>query len=325
MTISYDHGRFKIKISDTVFKILMPCPMIIYLMGKERLSMKKSLELRRLLKQDGLIVAPGVTTPYFAQVIETEGFSAMFVTGAGLANMHFGLPDYAMITMTENLELVKRINDNTSLPMIVDIDDGYGNPLNVYRTVKEFSRLDVGALVIEDQKAPKRCGHFEDQVCIPKEEMVNKLKAARDASQDPDLVLVARTDAISAVNFEDAIDRANAYADAGADVVFVEAPRTIEQMTQIPKLVKVPCLVNLVEKGKTPMLHNDELEKLGFKIAIYANGPTKGAIKGFQNVLRYLKENKTTDGCDNELMIPSVERHELTHKEFYKDLQLKYK
>lgn len=287
--------------------------------------MKKAQKLRELLRQEGLIVAPGVTTPLFAKVAEERGFKALFVTGAGLANMNFGLPDYGLITMTENLELVKRINDNTSLPLIVDIDDGYGNPMNVYRTLKEYSRLDIGAVILEDQKAPKRCGHFEDHAVIPIPDMVNKLKAAREGSVDPDLVIFARTDANSVNGIEDAIERGRAYAEAGADVIFIEAPRTVEEMSRIPKELPVPALINLVEGGKTPLLKNAELEAMGFKVVLYANAPLKACIKGMQKLLDYLNENGTTDGCDNTLMIPSKERHELTHKQFYMDLQKRYK
>ena len=218
--------------------------------------MRKGKVLRELLQQEGSITAPGVTTPLFAKVAEERGFKVLFVTGAGLANMNFGLPDYGLVTMSENLELVKRINDNTDLPLIVDIDDGYGNPMNVYRTLREFSRLDLGAVILEDQKAPKRCGHFEDHEVIPISDMVNKIKAAREGSVDPDLVLFARTDAIAVNGIEDALERGKAYAEAGADVIFIEEPRTVEQMERIPKEMPVPTLINLVEGGKTPMLKN---------------------------------------------------------------------
>ncbi len=287
--------------------------------------MRKGKLLRELLKQEGIIVVPGVTTPLFARVAQERGFKALFVTGAGLANMNFGLPDYGLITMTENLELVKRINDNTDLPLIVDIDDGYGNPMNVYRTLREYSRLDLGAVILEDQKAPKRCGHFEDHEVIPIPDMVNKLKAAREGSADPDLVLFARTDAIAVNGIEDALERGKAYAEAGADAVFIEAPRDARQMARIPKEIPVPTLINLVEGGKTPLLKNSQLEEMGFKVALYANAPLKASIKGMQNLLDYLLENDTTDGCDGSLMIPSKERHELTGKQFYMDLQKRYK
>lgn len=202
--------------------------------------MKKGKVLRELLRQEGIITAPGVTTPLFAKVAEERGFKVLFVTGAGLANMNFGLPDYGLVTMSENLELVKRINDNTDLPLIVDIDDGYGNPMNVYRTLREFSRLDLGAVILEDQKAPKRCGHFEDHVVIPIPDMVNKIKAAREGSLDPDLVLFARTDAIAVNGIEDALERGKAYAEAGADVFSSKHPELWSRWRGFPE--KCRCL-----------------------------------------------------------------------------------
>lgn len=286
---------------------------------------KKGKIFKELLKKDGLIVAPGATTALFAKVIETAGYELVFVTGAGVANMNFCLPDYGLINMVENLEIVKRINDAVEVPLLVDIDDGYGNPMSVYRTGKEFSRLGVGGVILEDQKAPKRCGHFEDHQVIETHEMCSKLRALRDGSVDDDMIVVARSDAISVNGIDDAIERGNAYVEAGADVVFIEAPRTVEMMTRIPNEINAPTLINLVEKGKTPLLNNRELEKLGFKIAIYANAPMKAAIKGTQLLLEYLKREGTTDGCDDELMIPSAERHVLTNKQFYYDLQKKYK
>ena len=287
--------------------------------------MKKSIKLRKLLAEKEIIVAPGTTTALFAKVIEDMGFKAIFVTGAGLANMHFGLPDYALTTMTENLELVKRINDNTTLPLIVDIDDGYGNPMNVYRTGKEFSALDVGAVINEDQKAPKRCGHFEDHRVISIEDMQSKIRALREGSMDPDLVVFARTDAISVNGIDDAIERAHRFAEAGADAIFIEAPRTIEQMQMIPKSVQVPCLVNMVEGGKTPLLPNETLQEIGFKVVIYANAPLKASIKGMKDLLQYLKNTGSTANCDDKLMITMAERNIITRKDFYKDLQMKYK
>lgn len=286
---------------------------------------EKGKLFRELLKRDGFIVAPGATTPLFAKVIEEAGFDIVFVTGAGVANMNFCLPDYGLINMVENLEIAKRMNDAIKKPMLVDIDDGYGNPMSVYRTGREFSRLGVGGVIIEDQKAPKRCGHFEDHAVISIQEMCSKIHALRDGSVDDDMVVVARTDAISVNGIDDAIERGNAFVEAGADMVFIEAPRTVEMMRRIPKEVNAPTVVNLVEKGKTPLLKNSELEALGYKLAIYANAPMKAAIKGTQLLLEYLKREGTTDGCDDELMIPSAERHVLTNKQFYYDLQKKYK
>ena len=174
----------------------------------------------------------------FCQAVELAGFEVVYATGAGIANMQFGLPDLGLVTMTEIWETVKRMNDAVALPIIVDIDNGYGNALNVYRTVREFSAIGAAALQLEDQQLPKRCGHFAGKAVIGKEEMVSKIKAAKDASLDPDLVLIARTDAIAINGFEDAMERGALFAEAAPTRNFIEAPITIEQMRQIARQFK---------------------------------------------------------------------------------------
>lgn len=288
--------------------------------------MIKSKQFKELLKKDEIIVAMGTPTPLFAMLIERAGFKVVNVTGAGVSNMNFGLPDYGMVTMKEQLEIVKRINDSTSLPLIVDLDDGYGSAINVYRTIHEISKLDVGAVFIEDQKNPKRCGHFEEHEILPLDAMLGKIKAAKDASVDPDLHLMIRTDAISATgSFEQAIERAEAYAAAGADSIFIEAPTIEKQMRDIPKLLKgIPCVINMVEKGKTPMFPNKVLQEMGFKIVFYGNAILKASMFGVMNILDYVKQNDTTAGCDNKLMITSKLRHEILRKEYFHSLIKKY-
>ena len=160
--------------------------------------MEKGKQFKKLMENEEIVVAMGAATPLFAKLIERAGFPVVNVTGAGLANMNFAIPDYGMVTMTEQVEIIKRINDATSLPLICDLDDGYGSAINVYRTIKEVSRLDVGAVFIEDQQNPKRCGHFEDHAIIPLDSMIGKIHAAKDASSDPDMHLMVRTDALSA-------------------------------------------------------------------------------------------------------------------------------
>lgn len=287
--------------------------------------MKKSTKLRELLKEEGLIVAPGATTGLLAKLVENAGYSVVYATGAGLANMNYCLPDYNLISMKENLEMAKRINDAVTIPVIADIDDGYGAPINVYRTVKEYSKIGIAGIQMEDQQNPKRCGHFEDHIVIPIKDMVAKIKAAKEGSIDEDMVLIARTDAISATgSFEEAMERANSYVEAGADMIFVEAPGTIEQISAIPKNIKIPTLLNIVEKGKTPMIPNSEIEKLGYKMVIYANAPLKAAVFGVERLLEYLMKNGTTDGCDDKLMITTQRRNELLGKDIYQNLIRKY-
>lgn len=286
--------------------------------------MRKSTVLRNLLQEKGLVVAPGASSALLGKLVELAGFDVVYASGAGIANMQFGVPDIGLATMTEILETAKRINDATALPVIADIDNGYGNSLNVYRTVREFSAAGIAALQLEDQQLPKRCGHFNGKSVVSKEEMVSKIKAAKDAMLDPDTLLIARTDAIAVNGIEDALDRAGAYVEAGADILFVEAPTTIEQMKQITGTTKAYHIANMVEGGKTPILSNSELENLGFKIAIYANAPLKAAVKGAKELLAYLKTNGTTADCE-QLMISMKERNEITGLAAMDALEQKYK
>lgn len=286
--------------------------------------MKKSTILRNLLKQQGLVVMPGASAALMGRVIELMGFQAVYATGAGIANMQFGVPDIGLITMTEILETVKRINDATALPVVADIDNGYGNSLNVYRTVKEFSAAGIAGLQLEDQQLPKRCGHFNGKAIISTEEMVSKIKAAKDALLDPDIMLIARTDAIAVNGLEDALDRGAKYLEAGADILFIEAPTSVEDLKTIVGTLNTYHIANMVEGGKTPLLSNDELEKMGFKIGLYANAPLKAAVKGTKELLSHLRENGTTADCEH-LMISMVERNEITGLPAMEKLEKKYK
>ena len=286
--------------------------------------MKKSILLRNLLKQDGLLVAPGASSALLGKIVEIMGYKVVYATGAGIANMQFGVPDLGLVTMTEILETVKRINDATSLPVIADIDNGYGNALNVYRTVKEFSGAGIAALQLEDQQLPKRCGHFNGKAIISQEEMVAKIKAAKDALQDPDVMLIARTDAIAVNGLDDALERGAAYVEAGADILFVEAPTDIEQMRKITGAIKTYHIANMVEGGKTPILPNRQMEEIGFKIALYANAPLKAAVKGAKDLLSHLQEHGTTADCEH-LMISMKERNEITGFAAMDELDKKYK
>lgn len=283
--------------------------------------MSKANDLRELLKKDKLYVMPGVSNAFFANLVETAGFEIIYVSGAAMANMNFNLPDYNMITMTENLEIAKRINDAVKAPLICDIDNGYGGYINVYRTLREYSKVGIAGVQLEDQQNPKRCGHFEDHAVIPVGEMVGKIKAAKDGAVE-DTFILARTDSLSATgSFDEAVDRMGAYIEAGADGVFIEAVKTVDQMKKIPQLFPgMPCLVNLVEHGKTPILNNAEYEAMGFKFALYAAQHLKAAAYGVNKYLEYLKEHGTTEGADDVCMITSELRHIYTHKDEYKNL-----
>ena len=285
--------------------------------------MKKSLILRELLKNEKLLVAPGASSALFGKLVEIMGFKVVYATGAGIANMQFGVPDIGLATMTEILETTKRINDATSLPVIADIDNGYGNALNVYRTAKEFTAADIAAVQMEDQQLPKRCGHFNGKSIISKAEMVGKIKAAKDALQN-DALLIARTDAIAVTGLADALDRGFAYAEAGADILFIEAPTSVDQMREITRSIDTYHIANMVEGGKTPILSNDELAQIGFKIVLYANAPLKAAIKGAKDLLTHLQQHGTTANCEH-LMISMKERNDITGLSAMNSLEEKYK
>ena len=285
--------------------------------------MKKSLVLRELLKNENLLVAPGASSALLGKLVEIMGFKVVYATGAGIANMQFGVPDIGLATMTEILETTKRINDATSLPVIADIDNGYGNALNVYRTAKEFTAAGIAAVQMEDQQLPKRCGHFNGKSIISKAEMVGKIKAAKDALQN-DAMLIARTDAIAVTGLADALDRGVAYAEAGADILFIEAPTSVDQMREITKSINTYHIANMVEGGKTPILSNTELEQIGFKIVLYANAPLKAAIKGAKDLLTHLQQHGTTANCEH-LMISMKERNDITGLSAMNSLEEKYK
>lgn len=283
---------------------------------------KPGKKLKELIESNHLLVVPGASTALFARIVEDEGYNAVYATGAGMSNMILGYPDIGLASMYEMLENTRRIVDAVDIPVIVDIDNGYGNQNNVYRTVRDFCRAGVACLQMEDQNMPKRCGHFEGKQLISKEEMINKIRTAKDFMNE-DVLLIARTDAIAVNGFDDALDRANSYADAGADILFVEAPTNIEQLKMVIKKTNIPNLANLVEGGKTPLLSNEELFMLGYKIALYANGPMKAAIRGTQEFLRHLMDTQSSDGYA-DYMVSMNERNRLTKADFFKELENKY-
>lgn len=265
--------------------------------------------LRELLAKPGLIIAPGAATPLYARVIEAEGFDLVFTTGAGIANTLLGVPDIGLTTMTEIVAATRNVVDAVNIPVIADCDTGYGNHLNVMRTVSEMEHAGVASLFIEDQVSPKRCGHFADKRVVPVEQMVEKIVAATRARRDPELLLIARTDAIAVEGFDAALERARAYAAAGAEMVFVEAPRTREELARIPSEVGVPCMVNMVEGGLTPLASRADLEQMGYKIVLYANLALRVAVRAVQEALRVLK----SEGSSMSLLDRMVTGDERQH------------
>lgn len=229
--------------------------------------MSKAAELRELLRQDAIVTAPGAYDCITARMIEQAGFSAVYMTGAGTAAA-LGYPDYGLVTMSEMVENAGRIAAAVKTPVIADADTGYGNELNVVRTVREYEQRGVAGIHIEDQGFPKKCGHLENKIIIPMENYLAKIRAAVSAKRNSDFLIIARTDARAVAGFEEAVRRANASLDAGADMVFVEAPESLEEVTAVPRLVKGPCLLNLVWRGKTPNVALEDAQAMGYKLAI---------------------------------------------------------
>src|SRR5216683_1067960 len=279
--------------------------------------------LREILSNREAILLPGAANALTARIIEDIGFKAIYVTGAGVTNTFLGVPDIGLISITELASHVSAMRDVVSLPLIIDADTGFGNPINVARTIQVLERSGANAIQLEDQEFPKRCGHFSGKSVIDSAEMVQKIHAAVDARIDHDLVIIARTDAIATNGFNDAMDRAAAYIEAGADMTFVEAPRTKEQIAEIPKRLTAPQFINIVAGGLTPMTDLDELETMGFSMILYANAALQASITGVQKVLNHLKAHGSLDGVSAQLA-SFEERQRLVCKSGFDALEKKY-
>jgi 2-methylisocitrate lyase-like PEP mutase family enzyme len=266
--------------------------------------------LRNLLATDGLIRAPGIVDALAAKLVERAQFEAVHLTGSGVARS-MGFPDVGLVTMTETLERARSVARAVRLPVIADADTGYGNAINVIRTVQEFEAAGVAAVHIEDQVTPKRCGHYEGKQLIPVAEMVSKIKAACAARRDPDFVIIARTDARSVEGFEDAIRGAHAYHQAGADVLFIEAPETIGEIGELVVTLQAPLLINMYSGGKTPIVSMNELRRLGYRIAIVPSHLQRAAIRGMQRALELLQRGDVSAAEDSDLMVSFHEREEI--------------
>jgi 2-methylisocitrate lyase-like PEP mutase family enzyme len=251
--------------------------------------MSDSGRLKDLLARRAAVTVPGAANALFARVIEDLGFEAVYVTGAGVANMLLGAPDIGLTTVTEVSEAVAAIADAVSLPLIVDADTGFGNAVNMVRTIRILERAGASGIQIEDQVFPKKCGHFAGKHVIAADEMVQKIKAAVDARRDQSLQIIARTDARAIEGLDRALERAHAYIAAGADVTFVEAPTSLDELARIAKELPVPQVANIVFGGKTPEPGREKLADLGFSIVLYANAALQAALKASYDVLGALK------------------------------------
>ncbi|MFM9924514.1 isocitrate lyase/PEP mutase family protein [Variovorax sp. H27-G14] len=279
--------------------------------------------LRALAEARRGVLVPGAFNALSARVIEDLGFDAIYVTGAGVTNMWFGLPDQGFMGLHEIADHTARIRDAVGLPLIVDADTGFGNALNVRHTVRVLERAGADCIQFEDQVAPKRCGHFAGKDVISTEEAVNKIKAAVDARTDPDLLIMARTDAAATLGFEAAIERAQRFSEAGADILFVEAVTTAEEIRALPQRLAKPQLMNMVIGGKTPIFGAEELAGLGYGIVLYANAALQGAVAGMQKALTVLRETRRIDE-DPALVVPFAERQRLVRKPEMDALEKRY-
>ena len=282
------------------------------------------VRLRDLFTTDDGLLLPGVPNALTALVAQDLGFDAVYLTGAGLTNTYLGLPDIGLISLPEVAATTAALADAVDLPLVVDADTGFGNAIAVARTVRVLERAGAAGLQLEDQVAPKRCGHFDGQEVISAAEMVQKIRAGVDARSDENTVIIARTDARASQGLEAAIERAEVYAAAGADVLFIEGLHSREELRAAGKCMpRIPKLANMVEGGKTPLLSRDELVAMGFSIILYANAAMQGAILGSQTVLKSLRDTGSLDAARDQLA-PWEERQRLVRKAAYDELEQRY-
>src|ERR1700742_233904 len=276
--------------------------------------------LRTMLREEKGVILPGAPNALAARIIADLGFRAVYLTGAGLTNIHLALPALAFMALRLVTDHVMAIRNVIELPLIVDIDTGFGNAINVTRTIRVLEQAGASAVQIEDQHSPKRCGHFEGKELVPLEEMVAKLRAAVDTRRQ-DMVVIARTDACAVEGFESAIERAGRYVEAGADVTFVEAPESLDDLKAVPRRLKVPQLVNMVLGGKTPIVDAKAAAEMGFSLVLYANAALQGAVHGMQTTLSTLKQKGVLD----EAAVTSfAERQRLVGKPAFDEMETRY-
>jgi len=276
----------------------------------------------KLQERRGLLV-PGAANALAARIIEDLGFEAVYVSGAGITNTFWGMPDLGFVSLTEMAQHTATIREAVNVPIVVDADTGFGNALNVRHTVRVLERAGADAIQLEDQTMPKRCGHFDNKSVISTEEMVGKVKAAVDARSSRDLLIIARSDALAVEGFDATVERVQRYIEAGADVTFVEAPQDTEEIRKIPQLLSVPQVVNIVVGGKTPVVGQEELAAMRYGLVLYANVALQGAIAGMQTALKQLKATGRVDGASSAIA-SFTERQRLVKKPFFDELDRKY-
>lgn len=279
-------------------------------------------KLRALLAKKGYTIVPGSYDVLTARLIQLAGFEGVYLTGGGYSRSN-GYPDIGLLTMTEVTQWISRVVEAVDIPVIADMDAGYGNALNVVRAVREYEKTGVAGFHLEDQVSPKKCGHYEGKQIVGTAEMVGKIKAAVDARRDADMVIIARSDARAIDGLQASIDRVNAYLEAGADVGFVEAPQSTAELAAIPKALVKPALVNIFEGGKTPPLPKKDLEDMGFRIGIYPSQTHRAAIAAAKKVLAVLKRDGDTAAIESELATFN-DREEAVNSRHWQALEKRY-
>ena len=287
-------------------------------MGKEI-----NKKLKTIIERRNATLVLGAFNAISAKQIDDAGFEAVYLTGAGITNAQLGLPDLGFINLNNLIDTVNAVREVCTLPIIVDIDTGFGNEVNVYRTIRCLERAEANGIQIEDQEFPKKCGHFEKKRIIPLDEAVNKIKAAVDSRKDNNFCIIARTDSRTVHGFNAAIDRAGAFVEAGADVIFIESPLTKEEVSQIPKLIEAPNMINIVYGGKTPELEKKELEGFGYSIVLYANALLQASMLSSSETLEHISNFGSLKGYENRL-IKFEERQKILNKKFFDNLESNY-
>ena len=271
--------------------------------------MKPTTRIRQMINGNDIHVAPGAFDGMTARLVEQAGFDLIYASGGAIARS-CGFPDIGLLNLSEVQQRLEQIAEVTRLPIIADADTGFGNAVNARRTIRTFERIGMAALHIEDQTFPKRCGHLDDKTLISSAEMVHKIKVVKDAQIDPDFVVIARTDAIAAESFNAAIDRSHAYLEAGADVIFVEAPETVEQIEEIARLIPQPKLINMFYSGKTPLVPRERLRDLGYRLIIIPSDLQRVAIKACQRVLEAIHRDGDSASLKED-MVSFKDREEI--------------
>jgi 2-methylisocitrate lyase-like PEP mutase family enzyme len=286
--------------------------------------MRTTTKLKEIMARRAAVIVPGAANAMFARIIEDVGFEAVYVTGAGIANMRLGVPDIGLATMSEIADTAASVADSVSVPIIVDADTGFGNPINMVRTMRVLERAGAAGIQIEDQVFPKKCGHFAGKEVIPLNDMVQKIRAAVDTRKDSDLQIIARTDARAVEGFDRAIERANAFVEAGADVTFVEAPLSLAELGRIVREVSVPQVANIVFGGKTPDPRQPKLAESGFSVVLYANAALQAALKASYGVLHALRRDGSLAAVADRLA-SFEERQRVVAKDVWDQLESRYR